>query len=79
MIALFFRDLTFQYAMALSLPNPLDKGALAELIATIAQQDYGLQVTAEQVLELLKEGIDLCKGDFKGNIKEAIQGIIENK
>ena len=71
----FFRGITIQYASALSLDEGNDRWALAELIAQIAQQMYGIPVEQEDVLELLEYAIYLCQEDYQEVIDTAIEGI----
>jgi hypothetical protein len=72
-----FRNLINQYAMALVLPSPYDKKALAELGVQLALEMYGIEVTKEEVLYILEAAIDLCKYDYKDVIHYAIGQIQE--
>lgn len=71
----FFLEITTQYAEFLSLPPVQDQEALAQLIAQIAYEMYGIEVPADQVLELLKYAIYLCQDDYQEAIDAAIGGI----
>ena len=69
-----FRQLVNRYAMALMMPAPMDKQALAELGAELASELFGLDgITAEMLLnEILPAAIDLCQTDYQVPILEAI-------
>jgi hypothetical protein len=67
-----FRNLVNQYAMALVLPSPYDKEALAELGVQLAWEMYGIKVTKEEVLYILEAAISLCEGDYKEVIEYTI-------
>ena len=71
----FFREITIQYANVLSLPPVQDQEALAQLIAQIAYEMYGIEVPADQVLEFLEYAIYLCQDDYQEVIDAAIEGI----
>lgn len=72
-----FRSLVHRYAMALALQSPEDKAALAELGAQLASEMYEIDVTAEEVRELLEVAVDLCEPDYKDVIDFTIQQIKE--
>lgn len=73
-----FRNLLCRYAVALALPYPYDRGALAELGSQLAQEFYGIEVSPKIVLYLLESAIHLCKDDYKMVIDDAIEGIKNN-
>lgn len=74
-----FRNLVGRYAVALALPAPQDKEALAQLGVQLAKEMYGItDFTKEQLLGLLNAAIDLC-GDYRGIIDLAIAGINKRK
>jgi hypothetical protein len=70
-----FRNLVGRYAMALSLPSPLDKGAIADLGVQLAKEMYGLEVSKETLLGWLNFAMTFCKDDYKAVIEGAIEGI----
>lgn len=69
-----FRNLVNRYAMALVLPYPQDKKALAQLGAQLAQEMYGITVSHEYVLSILEKAISLCN-DYKEAVDFTIMGI----
>lgn len=73
---LIFRNLVGQYAGALALPSPKDKEALAELGAKLALEMYGIEISPEEVLNLLNTAIGLCEQDYKAVIDYTIEQII---
>ena len=73
-----FRNLIARYAMALVLPGPLDKKALAELGAQLAWEMYGIEVSPEELQGILEHAIELCENDYKDVIDHAIQQIEDN-
>ena len=70
-----FRNLVHRYAMALALPFPKDKEALAELGAQLAWEMYGIIVTPEQVGILLELALDSCEDDYEEAILFTIEQI----
>lgn len=74
-VELTFRNLVNRYAIALALPNPYNKEALAKLGAQLALEMYGIEVSKEQVLNILETAVTLCEGDYKRVINIAIDEI----
>jgi hypothetical protein len=70
-----FRNLVGRYAFALALPSPNDKEALAQLGMQLAKEMYGIDVTSEEVSEILEAAIGLCEEDYKQAIDDTIEGI----
>lgn len=70
-----FRNLVNRYAMALVLPSPYDKKALAELGAKLALEMYGIEASKEELLNILETAITLCEDDYKEVINFAIEQI----
>jgi len=71
----FFREITTQYASLLSLLQGQDQEALAQFIAQIAYEMYGIEVPPGAVAELLGYAIYLCQDDYQEAIDAAIRGI----
>jgi hypothetical protein len=72
-----FRNLTMNYALALALPGPQDKEALAALGAQLARQMVppGSPVpTKDQVSAVLTQAVGSCD-DFMGPLRAAVLGI----
>ena len=72
-----FRGLVHRYAMALALPEPLDKQTLAELGVLLASEMYGIEITAVEVGGLLEEAMVLCSEAGDGNYRAVIDYVIE--
>jgi hypothetical protein len=70
-----FRNLVWQYSLALSLPSPLDKKALVELATYLAEDIYGISVTPQEVFVILEAAIILCAPDYKAFIDYTINEI----
>lgn len=70
-----FRNIIMQYAMALSLPSPWDEENLAKLGVKMAKEMYGITITPEDVLNLLRASLNLCKSDYMNVIEATISGI----
>ncbi len=70
-----FRKLVSKYALALALPSPYNKYALAELGSQLAMGMYGIEVSKEYVLNILEIAISLCDEDYKAVIDSAIEEI----
>lgn len=67
-----FRNLVNRYAMALSLPNPYNKWAIARLGAQLALEMFGIEVSEEDALKVLEYANTLCEGDYKEVINTTI-------
>jgi hypothetical protein len=70
-----FRNLVNRYAIALALPSPYNKKALAKLGAQLALEMYGIEISQEEVLNILETAITLCERDYKEVINFAIEEI----
>ncbi len=69
-----FRNLTARYAMALSLPSPLDKGAIADLGVKLAKEFYGLDIDKATLLGWINFAMAFCS-DYQGVLQGTINGI----
>lgn len=67
-----FRNVVLQYAIALSLSSPEYMQPLAELGKSLALEMYGITLTDDQALTLLKKAIEECQGDYMEPINDAI-------
>lgn len=67
-----FRSLVGRYATALALPGPMDRKAIVTLGVQLAQEQYGINATAEQLNTVLGIATDLCN-DYYEPIKLAIE------
>lgn len=70
-----FRNLVNRYAIALALPAPYNKNALAKLGAQLALEMYGIEISQDDVLIILEKAIFLCGEDYKEVIDIAIEEI----
>jgi hypothetical protein len=72
-----FRNLVNKYAFALSLPKPFDKEALINLGVQLAEQYFGIPVTAAQLRIVLDAAIAQCAATdyYHAAILPAIQNI----
>ena len=70
-----FRSIVHRYAMALALPFPKDKEALAGLGAQLAWEMYGIDITPEVVGMLLEAALGLCEYDYECAILFTIEQI----
>jgi hypothetical protein len=72
-----FRGAINQYAAALSLPAPFDKNALVELGVQLAEQQFGITVTPEQLMYIFDASIQLCHASnyYYYAVVPAIEGI----
>jgi hypothetical protein len=70
-----FRNLVSQYAITLALPSPYNEKAFAKLGAQLALELYGIDISQEEVLNILETAITLCEGDYKEVINFAIEEI----
>lgn len=70
-----FRMMLIRYARALILPNPDDEQAIVELGAQLAGEVYGIKVTPEKLLEILRFTMRLCEGDYEEVVTYTIYGI----
>lgn len=70
-----FHNLLNRYAMALVLPSPYDNNFLAALGAKLALEMYGIEVSKEELLNILETAITLCEGDYEEAINFAIAQI----
>ena len=68
----------YQYAMALSLPSPDDKRAIAQWGVILAQKMYRMKVSPDMLLRILEEALELCKDDYKETVDAVIEGIKDN-
>jgi len=70
-----FRNLVSRYAIALALPSPYNEKAFAKLGAQLALELYEIDISQEEVLNILETAITLCEGDYKEAINYAIEEI----
>jgi hypothetical protein len=70
-----FRNLIGRYAIALALPSPYNKEALARLGAEMALEIYRIEVSQEEVLNILDLAISLCEEDYRDVIYFTINEI----
>jgi len=72
-----FRNAVNQYASAFVLPAPLDKEAIIRLGVQLAQQQFGITVTADQLRVVLETAISLCQASYyyEMAVLPAIQGV----
>ena len=70
-----FRDIVNQYAIALFLPEPLDKEAVIMLGVQLAEQQFGMTVDPDQLRTVLDAAIDLCDDYYENAIWPAIRRI----
>jgi len=70
-----FRNILVQYSIALSLSSPEYMQPLAELGKSLALEMYGITLTDDQALALLKKAIEDCQGDYMEPIKDAIEAL----
>lgn len=76
MAELNFRQLVNKYAIALMLPAPKDRLALAQLAKELASEMFDLEITVQTLLEdILPIATDLCEEDYYDVIEEAIDAI----
>jgi hypothetical protein len=61
----------------LALPPPLDEKALIALGVQLAQEFYGMSVSAEDLKEVLVEATALCSDDYYPVIGRAIYSITD--
>jgi hypothetical protein len=70
-----FRNIVIQYAIALSLSSPEYMQPLAGLGKSLALEMYGITLTDDQALALLKKAIEQCQGDYMEPINDAIDAL----
>lgn len=70
-----FRNLINRYAMALTLPDPYNKMALARLGSQLALEMFGIKITEEDAMSILEAAISLCEGDYKDAVDLTISAI----
>lgn len=70
-----FRSLTSRYAASLAMPFPRDLKSLASLGSQLASEIYGIQLSSEELLNLLRISMILCESDYKPVIDYAIEQI----
>ncbi|MCX7794315.1 MAG: zinc dependent phospholipase C family protein [Thermodesulfovibrionales bacterium] len=70
-----FRNLVNRYAIALTLPDPYNKKALAALGSQLALEMFGVEVTEEDALNLLEIAVSLCERDYKNAVDITIREI----
>lgn len=73
-----FRNLIGRYAIVLALPDPLNIEFMSILGVKLAEEMYGIEVTKEEVLEILEISIGLCEADYKEVIDFTIEQIKNN-
>ena len=74
---LVLRNLLARYALPLALPPPLDEKALIALGVQLAQEFYGMSVSAEDLQEVLMEATALCSDDYYPVIEGAKDSITD--
>ncbi len=72
-----FRHLVGRYAVALALSSSSNVTPLAELGEQVAWELYGVDISADDLAEILNATIVLCKEDYNFLIAETIAGIID--
>jgi len=78
LVELSFRNLVGRYAMALALPSPMDKKAIVELGVELAREKYGIEVSPEELGEILEKAMALCRGDYREVIDCTVERIREH-
>ena len=72
-----FRNAVTQYASALALPRPFDKAAIIRLGVQLAQQEFNITTTVDEVRAVLNAALNLCRAVpyYEYAISPAIENI----
>jgi hypothetical protein len=70
-----FRDVVLQYASAINSSNLDDMSPMGELGSMLALEVYGIDITSDEMIDLLQVAVSLCQEDYLSVIMGAIEGI----